>query len=148
MSISHSSLQPGKTHPTKADVYRMARADVHDEFHGGKGKPYSISTYDMKAFPTRLLVTRDPYSRLLSTYLDKIYLPDFWNWETKQIAQDLKWRRGSSYSHSFWEDYDFTSNEREEFEREDDFLRHHFEMIQSTPEFAYVSEFFEIGLKK
>ncbi|KAH9489736.1 hypothetical protein Btru_057106 [Bulinus truncatus] len=41
------------------------------------GTPY-MSRHNAAAYPTRFIVARDPYSRLLSSYLDKIYLPDFW----------------------------------------------------------------------
>ncbi|KAH9495906.1 hypothetical protein Btru_015409 [Bulinus truncatus] len=54
---------------------RMSRNAVHRFY--GDGVNYTIA-HNESAYPIRLLVARDPFSRLLSSYLDKIYLPDFW----------------------------------------------------------------------
>ncbi|KAH9489741.1 hypothetical protein Btru_057114 [Bulinus truncatus] len=58
------------------DPFHISRVTVHELY--GSGEVYS-SSHKEAACPTRLLVVRDPFSRLLSSYLDKIYLPDFWS---------------------------------------------------------------------
>lgn len=51
---------------------------------------YNYTDVNTTQFLTRFLVTRDPYSRLLSSYMDKIYLPDFWKDEVvKHLAKNL-----------------------------------------------------------
>ncbi|RUS91637.1 hypothetical protein EGW08_000610, partial [Elysia chlorotica] len=128
-----------KTNPRKEDVFNISRASVHDALDGGKGSIYSLWRHGMDRFPTRLLVTRDPYSRLISTYLDKIYLPDFWNYESKEIANGLNLRRGFRGGiFSLGEDSNSDAGQEDEFENNDDFLRLHFKNITNTPEFSYM----------
>ena len=51
----------------------------------GFGVPYMVGDpatptdrFPTSRYPIRWLVTREPVSRLISSYLDKVYLPDFW----------------------------------------------------------------------
>ncbi|XP_059158198.1 carbohydrate sulfotransferase 11-like [Physella acuta] len=60
---------------SKEDPFAISRNLVHTV--GGSGVPYT-SEHSQLRYPTRFIVTRDPFSRLLSSYLDKFYLPDFW----------------------------------------------------------------------
>ena len=123
------------------DVLNFTRAEVHDELNGGHGQPFSLRYYNMTQYPTRILVARDPYSRLLSVYLDKIYLPDFWNFESKELLKALRKDRkfkfiqehGYSSQSSVWEELDPSPDT-------DDFLRQQFEWISHMPEFNHVSE--------
>lgn len=43
--------------------------------------PLDEDNHDWRHFPMRFSVARDPFSRLLSSYLDKAYLPNFWHIE-------------------------------------------------------------------
>ncbi|CAL1535138.1 unnamed protein product [Lymnaea stagnalis] len=47
---------------------------------------FSPKLHNPDTYPTRFLVTRDPFSRLLSAYLDKFYLVDFWASESKRMV--------------------------------------------------------------
>ncbi|XP_055901423.1 carbohydrate sulfotransferase 10-like [Biomphalaria glabrata] len=85
------------------DPFSISRNIVHSQF--GKGENYS-SAHNETAYPTRLLVVRDPFSRLLASYLDKVYLPDFWSFEAKEIQRGRR-------------------------ECSSDFLRKHFEQMAS-----------------
>lgn len=38
----------------------------------------------------KFMITRDPYSRLWSAYIDKLVLPDFWSWMGTGIVKQLR----------------------------------------------------------
>ncbi|KAK0067608.1 carbohydrate sulfotransferase 11 [Biomphalaria pfeifferi] len=66
------------------DPFSISRNTVHSQY--GKGERYS-SAHNETTYPTRLMVVRDPFSRLLASYLDKIYLPNFWSNEAQYIQR-------------------------------------------------------------
>lgn len=45
----------------------------------------NISNTDVLKYKFKFMFTRDPYERLWSGYLDKLYLPDFWWWLGTEI---------------------------------------------------------------
>lgn len=65
---------------------------VEDVFGSGRNKYHTIamnktSTWDhVSSYDVIFHVTRNPYSRLYSVYIDKIYLPGFWKF-TKRINE-------------------------------------------------------------
>ena len=86
-------------------VFSTSRLSIHTEW-GAYGA--HIPPEDLASFPTRFMVIRDPFSRLLSSYLDKAYLPDHWDtWMVK--FSKLVQRRDDN-----------------------DFLRRHFDHLHST----------------
>ncbi|CAG5115750.1 unnamed protein product, partial [Candidula unifasciata] len=85
--------------------FSMSREEVHSPNH----RAAQEGNTNFTKYPIRLVVTRDPYSRLLSAYLDKLYLPALWSLHGVAIAK-------KRYQHSL-------SNRRQ------DFLRKHFNEI-------------------
>ncbi|RUS76799.1 hypothetical protein EGW08_015445 [Elysia chlorotica] len=61
---------------------RFSRMEVH--IMAQYGVPYIEEKHGVKNYPIRFTVARDPFSRLLSSYLDKFYLPDFWTQADKR----------------------------------------------------------------
>ncbi|XP_076470160.1 carbohydrate sulfotransferase 9-like [Babylonia areolata] len=55
----------------------IPRLYVHRVLDSGHGKAWSRVKDSVKGY-FRFMFSRDPYSRLWSSYLDKYYLPDFW----------------------------------------------------------------------
>ena len=78
---SHANFsQPG--------VFSLDRVAIHKQ--AGYGRPFRKGMDDWRHYPTRFTVARDPFSRVLSSYLDKAYLPDFWMPQVLNIVQRLK----------------------------------------------------------
>ncbi|KAK3735517.1 hypothetical protein RRG08_007136 [Elysia crispata] len=69
-------------------VFSLDRVAIHKQ--AGYGRPFRKGIDDWRHYPTRFTVARDPFSRVLSTYLDKAYLPDFWMSNMLNIVQRLK----------------------------------------------------------
>ena len=63
----------------------MDRSKVH--VIAGGGRAYNPRLDDPAHFPVRFLVSSDPFSRLVSSYLDKAYLPDFWSTEIAELLR-------------------------------------------------------------
>jgi len=55
----------------KDKLFSIPNLDVHRRAH--------IKKYQDGDYTTRFMVSRDPFSRVASAYIDKIYLPDFWS---------------------------------------------------------------------
>lgn len=75
------------------------------------GVKYDSVKHSPTNFSMRFIVSRDPFSRLVSSYLDKFYLPDFWEYLGKLFSQNtLNWSK----------------------KRIPDFLTRHFDSLQSV----------------
>lgn len=82
---------------------------VHTNSHR-KGEPYNATIHSSRQYPMRFFVTRHPFTRIISSYLDKFYLPDFWFLRGKKYAEKtLAWVKS----------------------RPADFLTQHFDDVQS-----------------
>ncbi|GFO43586.1 carbohydrate sulfotransferase [Plakobranchus ocellatus] len=71
-----------------SNLFNISRHAIHSAVKNGAR--FNVSEHDSRHFPIRFTVARDPFSRLLSAYLDKAYLPDFWSSEMLSIARKLK----------------------------------------------------------
>ncbi|KAK0055507.1 carbohydrate sulfotransferase 8 [Biomphalaria pfeifferi] len=80
-----------KDYVNKSDIFPLSKHYIHSVYGSGKSFSALSSTYS-----TRLLVVRDPYSRLLSAYLDKFYLPNFWHSEALRL---IKMRDSPIFAH-------------------------------------------------
>ncbi|RUS76801.1 hypothetical protein EGW08_015447, partial [Elysia chlorotica] len=59
----------------------FSQDSVHSQLVHRKAKygmAFDREKHSLENYPIRFTVARDPFSRLLSSYLDKFYLPDFW----------------------------------------------------------------------
>ncbi|CAL1535137.1 unnamed protein product [Lymnaea stagnalis] len=56
-------------------IFSIPRLLVHQQ---GQGEPFQHYIHNPHKYLTRVMVSRDPLARILSSYLDKFYLPDFW----------------------------------------------------------------------
>ncbi|XP_048245479.1 carbohydrate sulfotransferase 10-like [Haliotis rufescens] len=68
--------------------FDIDRYSAHYDNKGVKFK-YSFNEkniIEMGSDLTKVLFVRDPYARLWSAYLDKIFLPDYWNWLRKRLS--------------------------------------------------------------
>ncbi|XP_059158196.1 carbohydrate sulfotransferase 12-like [Physella acuta] len=59
------------------DDFDIPREVIH-QLPTSQGTQYDERVHGPDHYPTRVLVYRDPFDRLLASYLDKFYLPDFW----------------------------------------------------------------------
>ncbi|KAH9489738.1 hypothetical protein Btru_057110 [Bulinus truncatus] len=77
-------------------VFRALNSSIDNPFtisrnlvHTDQGRGVAFTDqHNKERYPVRFLVTRDPFSRLLSTYLDKFYLPDFWFSEARKMIRN------------------------------------------------------------
>ncbi|CAG5115751.1 unnamed protein product [Candidula unifasciata] len=88
-----------KNDSLRESIRFLSREEVHSQYI--QRFQYNSTDFPKKTFPTRLIVTRDPYSRLLSSYLDKIYLPDFWISEVVKMVKTLPNNTSSITSQDF-----------------------------------------------
>ncbi|RUS83460.1 hypothetical protein EGW08_008776, partial [Elysia chlorotica] len=77
-----------------SSIFSTSRYQVH--FNNTVSEPYNPSTHRLERYPTRILVARDPLDRVLSSYLDKLYLPDFWHSLGMRISRQARRREDSA----------------------------------------------------
>ncbi|GFN87374.1 carbohydrate sulfotransferase [Plakobranchus ocellatus] len=70
-------------------IFSPTRYDVHF-IDTNLTSAYNRRSHGPSQYPVRLLVARDPLQRVLSAYLDKIYLPDFWHSHGRSFVSKLK----------------------------------------------------------
>ncbi|KAK3769686.1 hypothetical protein RRG08_004937 [Elysia crispata] len=73
---------------TGLSMYNISRHSIHATSRNGQ--LFSNQYHNWTNYPIRFTVARDPFSRLLSSYLDKVYLPDFWGTEMLPIIHRRK----------------------------------------------------------
>ncbi|XP_059166249.1 carbohydrate sulfotransferase 11-like [Physella acuta] len=81
----HSQMKElGIRSPFEIDRIKVHNGELTP--HGG-GANWTSFKNAFHSFAKRFIFTRDPYARLWSVYLDKYYLPDFWN--RYELSQDI-----------------------------------------------------------
>lgn len=85
-------LKREKKAVTGTSLFSLPRLRVHDL--AKSGRKFVPTIHSPGRFPTRFLVVRDPFSRLVSAYLDKAYLPDFWATEIRGLLKEKGLRGG------------------------------------------------------
>ena len=73
-----------------SSVFSLTRNEVHDLVAGGVR--YNDVMHSPEHFPIRFFVVREPFSRLISTYLDKVWLPDLWHSDVEEFLKKLRLR--------------------------------------------------------
>ena len=69
-------------------IFKSSRYFVH--FNDTEGAKFQPNLHNRDHYPVRVLVARDPLERVLSSYLDKLYLPDFWHLWGINFARQLR----------------------------------------------------------
>ena len=67
-------------------MHQLLESTNKTQVHSDKPRFYSNLTHSEQTLGLRFMVTRDPFTRLVSSYLDKAYLADFWTAEMLRLT--------------------------------------------------------------